>query len=94
MFVEVESARSILYYAAWAQDHEDPKTAEIAASVAKAYCSDVYRNTSASCLQVLGGTGFSWEHDVHLYIKRAKANEVALGDPVYHREQLAQLISG
>jgi len=94
MFVEVESARSILYYAAWAQDHEDAKAAEIAASVAKSHCSDVYRNTSASCLQVLGGTGFSWEHDIHLYIKRAKANEVALGDPVYHREQVAQLIAG
>jgi len=94
MFVEVESARSILYYAAWAQDHEDPKEAEIAASVAKSHCSEVYRNTSASCLQVLGGTGFSWEHDIHLYIKRAKANEVALGDPVYHREQIAQLIAG
>jgi alkylation response protein AidB-like acyl-CoA dehydrogenase len=94
MFVEVESARSILYYTAWAQDHEDPKAAEIAVSVAKSHCSDVYRNTSASCLQVLGGTGFSWEHDIHLYIKRAKANEVALGDPVYHREQVAQLITG
>ena len=94
MFVEVESARSILYYAAWAQDHEDAKAAEIAASVAKAYCSDVYRNTSASCLQVLGGTGFSWEHDIHLHIKRAKANELALGDLVYHREQVTQLITG
>jgi alkylation response protein AidB-like acyl-CoA dehydrogenase len=94
MFVEVESARSILYWAAWAQDHGDDNEAAIAASVAKSYCSEVYRSASASCLQVLGGTGFSWEHDIHLYIKRAKANEVALGDPVYHREQVAQLITG
>jgi len=94
MFVEAESARSILYYAAWAQDHGEPQEAALAASVAKAYCSEVYRNTSASALQVLGGTGFSWEHDIHLYLKRAKANEVALGDPIYHREQVARLIAG
>ena len=94
MFVEAESARSILYWAAWAQDHGDGNEATIAASVAKTYCSEVYRNTTASCLQVLGGTGFSWEHDIHLYMKRAKANEVALGDPIYHREQVARLITG
>jgi alkylation response protein AidB-like acyl-CoA dehydrogenase len=94
IFVEVESGRSILYWAAWAQDHGEPEEAALAASVAKAYCSEVYSNASASALQVLGGTGFSWEHDIHLYLKRAKANEMALGDPVYHREQVAQLITG
>jgi alkylation response protein AidB-like acyl-CoA dehydrogenase len=93
MYIESESSRSVLYWAAWAQDHGDPKEATIAASVAKAYCSEVYRNTSTSALQVLGGTGFSWEHDIHLYIKRAKANEVALGDPVYHREHVVQLLT-
>jgi len=94
MYVEVESARSILYWAAWAQDHGNPEEAALAASVAKAYCSTVYRNASTSAVQVLGGTGFSWEHDIHLYLKRAKANEVALGDPVYHRERVAQFIAG
>ncbi len=94
MFVEVESGRSILYWAAWAQDHGDAREAALSASVAKAFCSEVYRNASASAIQVLGGTGFSWEHDIHLYLKRAKANEMALGDPVYHREQVAQLITG
>lgn len=94
MFVEAESSRSVLYWAAWAQDHGDPEEAERAASVAKTYCSEAFRNISASAIQVLGGTGFSWEHDIHLYIKRAKANEVALGDPVYHREQIAKLIAG
>jgi len=94
MYVEVESARSILYWAAWAQDHGNPEEAVLAASVAKAYCSTVYRNATTSAIQVLGGTGFSWEHDIHLYLKRAKANEVALGDPVYHREQVAQFIVG
>ena len=93
MFLEVESARSILYYASWAQDHGDPEEAAIAASVAKSYCSEVYKNAARSCLQILGGTGFSWEHDIHLYIKRAKANEMALGDPMYHRERVARLIT-
>jgi len=94
MYAEVESARSILYWAAWAQDHGNPEEAALAASVAKAYCSTVYRNASTSAVQILGGTGFSWEHDIHLYLKRAKANEVALGDPVYHRERVAQFIAG
>jgi len=93
IYVEAESARSLLYWAAWAQDNEDAGTALVAASVAKAYCSEVYRNATAGAIQVLGGTGFSWEHDIHLYLKRAKANEVMLGDPVYHRERVVQLIT-
>jgi len=94
MFVEVESARSVLYWAAWAQDHGEPMEAALSSSVAKVYCSEAYRNTCASTIQVLGGTGFSWEHDIHLYLKRAKANEVALGDPVYHRERIVRLLAG
>jgi alkylation response protein AidB-like acyl-CoA dehydrogenase len=93
MYVEVESARSILYWAAWAQDHGDPQEAALSASVAKSYCSEVYRNAATGAVQVLGGTGFSWEHDIHLYLKRAKANEVALGDPIYHREQVARSLA-
>ncbi len=94
MYVEAESARSILYWAAWAQDHADRKEAALSASVAKAYCSEVYRNCATSAIQVLGGTGFSWEHDIHFYLKRAKANEMALGDPAYHREQVVRLLAG
>jgi len=94
MFEEVESARSLLYWAAWAQDHEEPHEAALAASAAKAYCSEVAEHVCSGAVQVLGGTGFSWEHDIHLYLKRAKANEVALGDPVYHREHVALLIAG
>lgn len=94
MYVETETARSVLYWAAWAQDHGRPAEAAMSASVAKAYCSEVYRNCSASAIQVLGGTGFSWEHDIHFYLKRAKANEMALGDPVYHREQVVRLLAG
>jgi alkylation response protein AidB-like acyl-CoA dehydrogenase len=94
MYVEVESSRSILYWAAWAQDYGDPKEAALAASVAKAYCSEAFTHVSTGVIQVLGGTGFAWENDAHLYLKRAKANEQALGDPIYHREQVAQLLTG
>lgn len=94
MFVDVESARSVLYWAAWAQDHGDPMEAVLSSSVAKVYCCEAYRNTCASAVQVLGGTGFSWEHDIHLHLKRAKANELALGDSIYHRERIVRLLAG
>ena len=93
MYVEVESAQSTLYWAAWTQD-QDPDQALMAASVAKAYISEVYRNTATSAIQVLGGTGFSWEHDAHIYLKRAKANEANLGDPCFHRERIMRILAG
>lgn len=93
MYEQVESARSALYWAAWAQDHGDDLEAALSASAAKVYCSEVAREVSASAIQVPGGTGFTWEHDLHFYLKRAKANEVALGDPVYHREKVAALLA-
>jgi len=93
MYIDVESSRSLLYWASWAQDHCDDQEAAIAASAAKVYCTEAYRNVSASAIQVLGGTGFSWEHDIHFYLKRAKANEVALGDLAYHREQVISLVA-
>jgi alkylation response protein AidB-like acyl-CoA dehydrogenase len=93
MYVEVESSRSILYWAAWAQDNADPKEAALAASVAKAYCSEAYTHISTAGIQILGGTGFAWENEMQLYLKRAKANEQALGDPIYHREQVITLLT-
>ena len=93
MYVEVESARSILYWAAWAQDCGDPGQAALAASVAKAYCSEAYTHITTGAVQVLGGTGMTWENDIHLYLKRAKGNELSLGDPVYHRERVVQLLT-
>ena len=93
MYVEVESSRSILYWAAWAQDHGDPKEAAMAASVAKAYCSEAYTHVASAGIQILGGTGFAWENEMQLYLKRAKANEQALGDPIYHREQVMRLLT-
>ena len=94
MFVDVESARSLNYWAAWAQDDGDEKEAALAASVAKVYCSEVYRSVATGGIQVFGGMGFSWEQDIHLYLRRAKANEMALGDPVYHRDRIVQLLAG
>ena len=92
MLVDVESSRSLLYYAAWAQEEEDPVTAALAAYSAKSESSEAYVAVTAKCLQVMGAIGITWEHDAHLYYKRANANQVALGDTAYHREEIARLI--
>jgi alkylation response protein AidB-like acyl-CoA dehydrogenase len=88
MFLETEGARSVAYWAAWALDH-DPEQAFMAANVAKAYASDAAVNVCRSALQVHGGIGFTWEHDLHLFLKRAEANAHAFGDARWHREQVA-----
>jgi alkylation response protein AidB-like acyl-CoA dehydrogenase len=88
MLVDVEGMRSAVYYAAWciaAGDHDR----SVAASTAKTWCSDAGRRVTASCLQVHGGIGFTWESDVHLYLKRAQLDEVSFGDAVFHRARLA-----
>ncbi len=91
MLLEVESARSAAYYAGWAaaEDNEELSTV---APLAKAYCSDAYFHCAAENIQIHGGIGFTWEHDAHLYFKRAKSAEIFLGDATYHRELLAQRI--
>ena len=91
MLVEVESSKSATYYAAWAVANDVPE-GPLAAAMAKAYCSDAYRHTSGEGIQIHGGIGFTWEHDAHLYFKRAKSSEILFGDPTYHRELLAQRI--
>jgi alkylation response protein AidB-like acyl-CoA dehydrogenase len=88
MFLETEGARSVSYWAAWALDH-DPETAYMAANCAKAYASDAAVNVARSALQVHGGIGFTWEHDLHLFLKRAESNAHAFGDAGWHREQVA-----
>ena len=93
MFTEAESSRSMLYWASWAQDYGAENEAAIAASSAKAYCTDAFTNVAAKGIQVLGGTGFTMENEMHLYLKRAKANQSALGTPVYHRERVMQLLT-
>jgi alkylation response protein AidB-like acyl-CoA dehydrogenase len=90
MLLEVEGARSATYYAAWALDHE-PESAPLAASMAKAYASDAGFRVTASALQVHGGIGFTWEHDLHWFLKRAKANAHAFGDARAHRARVADL---
>ncbi|HLF41886.1 MAG TPA: acyl-CoA dehydrogenase family protein, partial [Acidimicrobiia bacterium] len=88
MLLEVESAKSAAYYAAWAaaDDNEELPTV---ACLAKAYCSEAYFHCAAENIQIHGGIGFTWEHDAHLYFKRAKSSETYLGDGTYHRELLA-----
>ncbi len=91
MLLMTESARSAVYYAAWAVS-EKAKVARHAVSIAKAYCSDAAREVGNRGIQVHGGIGFTWEHNLHLYYKRAKGSEIMFGDANYHREQLARLI--
>jgi alkylation response protein AidB-like acyl-CoA dehydrogenase len=90
MLLEVEGGRSLSYWAGWALDHE-PSTAPRAASMAKAYAGDAGFRVAASALQVHGGIGFTWEHDLHFFLKRAKANAHAFGDSRWHRDRVAEL---
>jgi alkylation response protein AidB-like acyl-CoA dehydrogenase len=90
MLLEVESARSTTLYAAWAADHE-PGSLPLAASMAKAYASDAGWRVASSSLQVHGGIGFTWEHDLHLFLKRARADGHLFGSPRSHRERVAGL---
>jgi alkylation response protein AidB-like acyl-CoA dehydrogenase len=91
MLVAVESARSAAAYAGWVAAYR-PAELPAAASLAKAFCSDTYFRTAGQTIQIHGGIGFTWEHDAHLHFKRAKSAGLLLGDPVYHRELLAQRI--
>jgi alkylation response protein AidB-like acyl-CoA dehydrogenase len=89
MLLMTESARSATYHAAWAVT-EGTSNASLAVSIAKAYCSDAFREVGNRGVQVHGGIGFTWEHDLHLYYKRSKASEVMFGDATYHRERIAR----
>ena len=91
MLVEVESSKSATYYAAWAVAN-DVAEAPLAAAMATAYCSDAYRHTAGEGIQIHGGIGFTWEHDMHIYFKRAKSSEVTFGDATWNREIVAQRI--
>jgi alkylation response protein AidB-like acyl-CoA dehydrogenase len=91
MLLEVESAKSAAYYAAWAAA-EDSDELPLVASLCKTYCSETYFHAAAENIQIHGGIGFTWEHPAHLYFKRAKSSELLFGDPTYHRELLAQRI--
>jgi alkylation response protein AidB-like acyl-CoA dehydrogenase len=89
--VDVEGMRSTTYHAAWclASDHPDRS---LAASVAKAWCSDASRRVMAAGLQVHGGIGFTWDHDLHLLLKRAQLDATSFGTATWHRERIAELL--
>jgi len=90
MLLETEGARSASYYSAWAVENE-PETADLASSMAKAYASDAGTRVTGASLQVHGGIGFTWEHDLHFWLKRASAGAVMFGDARWHRERVARL---
>jgi alkylation response protein AidB-like acyl-CoA dehydrogenase len=91
MLIEIENAKSLTYYAAWAVDEAEPDAA-MAVSMAKAAASDAGRKVCAAGIQLHGGIGMTWEHDLQIYLKRAKACEIALGDATWHRERIARLM--
>ena len=91
LLLEVESLRSAVGYAA-AAVAEDSAEVPVLAALVKALASDTYFHVAAENIQIHGGIGFTWEHDAHLYFKRAKASELFLGDASYHRERLATRI--
>ncbi len=89
MLLAVESARAASSYALWVVAEEGDEL-PIVAPLSKAYCSEAYFQAATDNIQIHGGMGFTWEHDAHLYFRRAKSSELLFGDPTYHRELLAQ----
>jgi alkylation response protein AidB-like acyl-CoA dehydrogenase len=91
LYTLVEQARAAARYAAATLAEGDPD-AEVAAHVAQAYCADVAVRAAEECVQLHGGIGMTWEHPAHLYLKRAKADQVGLGSPAGHRARLGELV--
>jgi alkylation response protein AidB-like acyl-CoA dehydrogenase len=91
MLLETENSRSAVYGAAWAADAE-PDALPLAASIAKAYSSDAGWRVPDASIQVHGGIGFTWEHDLHFFLKRGKQNAAMFGDAKWHRERVADLV--
>ena len=94
MLVDVEGMRSTVYHAAWLIGAEEAEQddATVAAAVAKIWCSDAGLRVAESALQVHGGVGFTWESDVHLYLKRIQLDQVSFGDAEHHRIRLGELL--
>jgi alkylation response protein AidB-like acyl-CoA dehydrogenase len=91
LLLEIESTRSAVLYGAWAVA-ESSDEVPVVASLTKAYASETFAHAAGENIQMHGGIGFTWEHDAHLYFKRANFDEQFLGDPAYHRERLATRI--
>jgi alkylation response protein AidB-like acyl-CoA dehydrogenase len=88
VLLEIELAKSAGYYSWWVADEHEEELAE-AASLAKSVCADTFLLAAAEGIQIHGGIGFTWEHDAHLYLKRAKGSEILFGDATAHRARLA-----
>jgi alkylation response protein AidB-like acyl-CoA dehydrogenase len=91
MLLETENARSAVYGAAWAADAE-PESLHLAASMAKAYAGDAGWRVPDASIQVHGGIGFTWEHDLHFFLKRGRSNAAIFGDSKWHRERVADTV--
>jgi len=91
MMVQVEAAKSAAWYAASVADEDGAQLGE-AAAIAKSYCCDAFYDCAASAIQLHGGVGYTWEHDAHLYFKRARASASLLGSPAWQRERLLRVL--
>ena len=91
MLVDVEGMRSVVWWAAWCASarHDD---VSVAASTAKIWCSDAATRVLLGAMQVHGGIGFTWEHDLHLYLKRTHLDALAFGSATWHRQRLAAIL--
>jgi alkylation response protein AidB-like acyl-CoA dehydrogenase len=92
MMVAVENARSLAYYAAWAIEARS-RESPAAVAMAKAYASEMGKSVTGDAIQIHGGIGFTWEHDIHLYYRRALANDGAFGAAPLHREAVAKQLN-
>ena len=91
MLIALERARATAYFAALTiADDDDRRT--LAAAVAKAAAGDCQRLIGKEGIQIHGGIGYTWEHDMHLYVKRAKSNDAFFGGTAWHRSRIASLI--
>ncbi|MFN5782948.1 MAG: acyl-CoA dehydrogenase family protein, partial [Novosphingobium sp.] len=93
LMIEIEQARSAVYWAACAVD-EGSDEAALALHAAKSFAADTFFLCAGNMIQLHGGIGFTWEHDAHLYFKRARAIQSMLGSGEWHREQVAKMILG
>jgi alkylation response protein AidB-like acyl-CoA dehydrogenase len=93
MKVQVEAARSAACYAAWAVA-VDSDEVPVVARLASAFSSEAFFRCAADNIQIHGGIGFTWEHDAHLYLKRAKSSELMFGSPADHRREVARTLLG
>lgn len=93
MMIDIEQARSAVYWAGCAVD-EAADEAMLALHSAKSFCADTYRVCSGHMIQLHGGIGFTWEHDAHLFFKRARSISSLMGDSEWHRQKIADLVMG